>query len=792
MTLNLSHKNLNRWISEAIDCFKAKDLLGVPEAWLQIYDSLSTYISTDTVIDDKLMWMIEGTDEALPDVIYQLQRLKNALVAALIKDSVLDQLEGLLSWFDRLIVILVEKDSGKMSREHSLSKPYETIFWKARDGMYISTIEGRFLHCNESLLKMLKYKTLEDALKMDIVGELYVDNDERQLMLDHLMKDGFFDHHEFKFQTVDGEQHTAMESCYMVTATGGKQYIVGIMVDMTREKEELRKGEQYIKGIEKNGMETLLDLRRKTRRFEALLSLNDHPVLMMDPKDFLPINCNKAFTKRFKLGRKQLNSFCFRDLFTTDEWMRVFTQISQSAHRHHYHIRGVTCLAPDGSFFSADLSMWVHEDDEGAILFTQIEDRDDIMRIKDMLFRSRQNLEDMVNAIPVGVMGFKSDGNVGLINTYLQRFTGYTSKQLRNISFLNRLFAQDEQRLKFQKYIRRFINGHHAENVDVELKARNGECLTFKLTTLSYQFDHDDKPGFLAILNDVTDQVSLEKIKADQSRQPSVLAEEYHDMEVDLANIQSVADHLRHMNLFRLEFIDKVTKKFKAPIHMVLGYASLLKKELADRLSPSQQEDMNIVESHTASVLTMLNKAIEFANLDADNLPNEPATHVVRTMLDHLFKKLEPNTLSEGVTFKKEHQILSLELTVSVDQLLLESMLRHVVDNGVQHTTSGSITISGYEERNRLWIEVQDSGCGISPMDMPQVFEPFFQSGTAPQTVFNHLGLGLSIAQKYADLTATSIEIFSRLNEGTRFVLCVGRLIENEPVLPKRMKRASP
>lgn len=780
----LSRQNLKRWISDALEGFKAGDLLGVSDSWMQIYDALADYISGKEEVDNNLLWMIEGTDETLPDVIYQLQRLKNALVKSMVEANAADQITQLLTWFDRLIVVLVEKDSGKMSRERGLSKPFETIFWKARDGMYISTMEGRFLHCNEALMKMLRFESLEDTLSMDIANDLYVDKQERQIMLDHLMKDGFFDHHDFRFRTQDNEERTAMESCYIVQAPGGKQYIVGIMVDVSKEKEEQRRAEQYVKGIEKSGMETLLNLRRKTRRFEALLGLNDHPVLMMDPKEFNLFSCNKAFTKRFKLGRKQLNNYAFRDLFTSEEWMRVFTQISQSAHRHHYHIRNVTLSPQEGNDFTADLSLWVHEDDEGAILFIQIEDRGELLNIKRLLERSKQNVEDLLSNLPVGVIGFKSDGNVGLINRYLMEFTGYTSRQLRNMSFLNRLFARDEQRLKFQKYIRRFTQGNHAENVTIELKARGGEILQFKLTTLSYQFPADDKPGFLAILNNVTDKVSLERMLADQARQPASLADDYRNLEEGLANIQDALEGLRRKNRFRQKFIDVVTEKFKTPIHVVLGYASLLRKELRKQLDKSQLEDMGIIETQIGNVLIMLEKSIEFANLDADKVNVEEETLGARTMLDQLFERLQPKRLPEGVTYQKEHQILSLDVTVDVDKSLLENMLRHVIDNAVSFTPQGSITLSAYEERGRLWIEVQDTGCGISPTDMPQVFEPFFQ-GSDALSKEPRMGLGLAIAQHYADLADMSIEIFSRLSEGTRFVICVGLLEDKSDDVPK-------
>ena len=59
--------------------------------------------------------------------------------------------------------------------------------------MYISTIEGRFLHCNQSLMGMLKYNSMEEMLTLDIEEDLYIDVEKRRVMLDHIKRDGFFD-----------------------------------------------------------------------------------------------------------------------------------------------------------------------------------------------------------------------------------------------------------------------------------------------------------------------------------------------------------------------------------------------------------------------------------------------------------------------------------------------------------------------------------------------------------------------------------------------------------------------
>jgi len=779
MTLTLSRQNLTRWINKAIQNFHTKDLLGVPDPWLKIYESLSSYICDNNEVDDKLLWLIEETDDVLPDIIYLLQRLKNALVQELVKESGYEELPVVLSWFDRAIVLLSEIYSVGTSRERNLSKPLETIFWNARDGMYISTLGGKFVHCNEALVKMLKYPNLDTLLEMDIQNDLYIDKEDRQVMLDHLANDGFFDHHEFGFRRRDGDTRTAHESCYMVNVSEEKKFVVGIMVDVTEEKESQRKTAEYVKTVEKSGIDTLLTLRRTTRRYEALLSLNDHPVCLVDVKDFRILNVNQAFKKRFKSSRKKTDQVTLRDLFSRDEWMKVFSQVSNIAQRHHFHVRNLKVSSCDRSEFTADLSVVVHQDDQGSLLFIQIEDRSQIEKKELLLERGRHNIEGLFDGLPVGVIGFRHDGSMAMTNRYFHELTGYGARQLKNLSFINRLFAQDEWRLKFHRYLRQFIRGRHVRDQPLELRSRSDEVLHFRMSTLTYQFEDQDKPGFLALLTNVTDHVILEKLLQTREKNPGSLDKAYSVMESQIESLEGALELSKRKNRFLHGFTRHITNKFKIPIHLVLGFASLLKLDLGKTARAGQREDVSIIEDHIRFLLNMLEKAAEYADLDSGEVQPVNATQNVRAMIDHLFEQLVPKNLPEGVHFSAERLILSLDLKIICDPTLLGVLLRHIVDNSVAFTEKGTIAVTAYEEQSRLWVELQDTGIGICATDLPQVFEPFFQVPREGDTE-QRLGLGLAIARKYADLAGFTLDVESKLNKGTKVLIGIGRFEPEE------------
>lgn len=772
MTVALSRQNLRKWIDQSIRKFRNNDLLGVPETWLKIYESLADYIIDERQVDAKLLWMMEATDDSPADIIYQLQRLKNALTEIAAKKKTLEELLPVLNWFDQTIVVLVEKASGQMSTKRSLLAPYEKIFWNARDGMYISTIDGKFIHCNEALLDMFHFEKLEDLLELDIQSELYLDREARQVMLDHLLDDGFFDKHEFEFQCADGQKKTALESCFLVDTPNGKPYIAGVLVDVTQERKSQKRNQEYLQKIEKQGLEAQLRLTHQIKQFEALLQVNDHAVVIVELNHFNLVEANPAFFRKFRYGKKQLDQLSFRDLFAEEDWNRIYAQISQSLDRRHYHLRDVRYQNSQGDGFQALLSVLVQRDETGPRLLVQIEDRTEYQRILKLKQRYRQNQKIALNEIPIGLIGFHHDGSVALVNRHLLDQLGYSRRKMLHVPFINELFTLEEHRLKFHKYLRQFIAGQHAKDVPVAVNNSKGETLDFELSTTSFEFDEEEKPGCLIMLRDVTASKKLHQLRRIQETKPEQRDQILEKLQTQLKHLEGLNKDLSDHLGWKKIFIQQFTQKFQDPIEVVLGYASFLKQSLANRMTKGQKEDLQIIHDHIQFLFTTLQTAREYLKLEAGEAVPNRDPFIVRQLLDELFKRLQPDALPENLVFDTQHQILSMDWQIFTDIDMLEALLIKILRNAKAHTPEGSITLRAYEEDGRLCMEVIDTGTGIEPAELPRIFDPFYPANRLdPQTGMPCLGLGLAIVDAYVKLLGAEAEIQSKKGIGTKFTL---------------------
>jgi signal transduction histidine kinase len=106
---------------------------------------------------------------------------------------------------------------------------------------------------------------------------------------------------------------------------------------------------------------------------------------------------------------------------------------------------------------------------------------------------------------------------------------------------------------------------------------------------------------------------------------------------------------------------------------------------------------------------------------------------------------------------------------VEGDVGLLARVLDNLLENGIRHTPDGGrVTLGLRETPERVEVEVADTGCGIASEDLPHVFDRFFRDQQR-NPIGDHAGLGLAISRQIVELHGGSINVESRLGEGTMF-----------------------
>ncbi|MFN8126988.1 MAG: response regulator [Candidatus Nanopelagicales bacterium] len=222
------------------------------------------------------------------------------------------------------------------------------------------------------------------------------------------------------------------------------------------------------------------------------------------------------------------------------------------------------------------------------------------------------------------------------------------------------------------------------------------------------------------------------------------------------------------------KFLANMSHEIRTPMNGVLGMLDMLRHT---DLSPKQQDYVTIAFSSSESLLTVINDILDFSKIEAGRVTLETVPFDLRATVEDvatLFSAAASDKGVEVVCFVPP----DVPTGVRGDPTRLRQVLSNVIGNAVKFTEAGQVVIrvSNLKEalddpsqEVALRIEVSDTGIGMSPEAMEQLFEPFAQADSSMTRRFGGTGLGLAIARQLVELMGGRFTVESVEGEGTTF-----------------------
>ena len=222
-------------------------------------------------------------------------------------------------------------------------------------------------------------------------------------------------------------------------------------------------------------------------------------------------------------------------------------------------------------------------------------------------------------------------------------------------------------------------------------------------------------------------------------------------------------------NLAKTKFLAAASHDLRQPTHaMSLLIATLHAISLRPAIDPG---DIAYIAERLQTALTglghLLNALLDISRLDAGVIQADRQTVVLTQKLETL------HGIFSGLAAAKnlELRIMPCSLAVDADPFLLHRILCNLVANAVRYTEHGRILVGCRRRKNRAEIKVWDTGIGISQDQIGNIFTEFFQIDNTARNREKGLGLGLSIAQRNAELLGTEVMVASVPGKGSVFSL---------------------
>ncbi len=222
-------------------------------------------------------------------------------------------------------------------------------------------------------------------------------------------------------------------------------------------------------------------------------------------------------------------------------------------------------------------------------------------------------------------------------------------------------------------------------------------------------------------------------------------------------------------DLLKSEFLRNLSHEVRTPINGIIGFAELLNNE--DLTMESRSKYTKIIQSRCYQLMNTLDDILEISCLET--CQQEPLFVPV-----NLNELLMEAYLLFSKKAKKKGLILAVEkgLPYHASQVLtdgdkLMKALNNLLDNAVKYTSMGSVKYGYFLKENTIQFYVKDTGIGISPENIKNIFIKFSQESKDISRDFGGLGLGLSISQKIVELLGGNIKVESIKGLGSTFYL---------------------
>jgi len=223
-------------------------------------------------------------------------------------------------------------------------------------------------------------------------------------------------------------------------------------------------------------------------------------------------------------------------------------------------------------------------------------------------------------------------------------------------------------------------------------------------------------------------------------------------------------------NFQKNAFLSNLSSEIRTPLNNIIGFASLLETETSLIENKELFEYARGISESGDRLINLLNNIIDISRIESHDM-------------DIVIKPCSVSTIISSVAqlyvFKANDQKIKFNIInkdipdALADDKVLTKILGGIVDNAIKYTEKGFVNISaGFEHKtNEITIRVKDSGCGIDPTYIKEIFNAFRHESPGYSTELQGTRLGLPIAKRLVEMMDGAIEIESKKGEGTTVTL---------------------
>ncbi len=614
---------------------------------------------------------------------------------------------------------------------------YRSIVENTHGGIMIINDSSVITFVNDGLCSVIGYST-EEMINSRFNRFIRVEEREEvtERFFSRLRGEDESSVNELTFIRKDGVPRIAETRISTYADSLGRIYTVVHILDITARKEAER------------------ELRESELRYRKMFDDHRAIMLLIDPDNGMIMSANDSAVEFYRYTRHELLNMNVSDINTLP-----YSEIIHDI-RH--------ALTKERNFFT-----FTHRLSNGEVreiedfcsgitignkkmLFSIIHDITEKKALEAKINEGEEILRNLIDASPAAIIIYQGERLV-FVTRSGEELTGYSKDELYGMNFID-MVAPEFRADVMKKSVRRQMRKSQSVPYEIRIISKNGVLKWVSVKGAPVQYN--GLPSVIISVMEITKRKKTEESLIKTIRQ----------LEESVQRANTLAVQAESANMAKSQFLANMSHEIRTPINGVIGMLGLL---LDTSLNPMQRKYVEVAESSSDMLLTIINEILDLSKIESEKFRLEKHDFNLKNLVE---------SVTEMLSVRADVKSLSLVSSIDSDVPLLlngdsdriKQVLINLTHNAVKFTERGGVSVNVSLEKEtkanaRLLISVRDTGIGIPAESVKDIFNPFTQGDGAMSRKYGGTGLGLAISKKIAENMGGDIDVESVPGEGSLF-----------------------